>query len=199
MPPLLLNFPKSEKNKNTVFAKQNKLKLVVPCQGDEYVIREWLVYKLYNIITDKSFKAKLVQVDFEDSSIRRKTETHYCILIEDENKLAQRNKTFVWKRKMLPMKNINHDEFMQMAVFQYMIGNTDWGVLYLQNIVLITDDSTKAPLAIPYDFDHAGIVDALMRVLLKNWKFLQTLNGCTGDIVKVIKIILQRRLTCLTG
>ena len=72
MPPLLLNFPKSEKIKNSVFEKQNKLKLVVPCQGDEYVIKEWLVYKLYNIITEKSFRAKLVQVDFEDSSMRRK-------------------------------------------------------------------------------------------------------------------------------
>ena len=41
-----------------------------------------------------------------------------------------------------------------------MIGNTDWGCTYLQNIVLITKDSAKAPFAIPYDFDHAGIVDA---------------------------------------
>ena len=45
MPPLLLNFPKAEKIKNSVFENQSKLKLVVPCQGDEYVIREWLVYK----------------------------------------------------------------------------------------------------------------------------------------------------------
>ena len=53
MPPLLLSFPKSEKIKNSVFENQSKLKLVVPCQGDEYVIREWLVYKLYNIISRK--------------------------------------------------------------------------------------------------------------------------------------------------
>lgn len=160
MPPLLLNFPKNEEVKNSVFEKQNKLKLVVPCQGDDYVIAEWLVYKLYNIITEKSFKAKLVQVDFEDSSMRRKTETHYCILIEDEKKVAARNNAFVWKRKMLNMRDVDVDEFKKMAVFQYMIGNTDWGVPYLQNIVLITADSTKAPFAIPYDFDHAGIVDA---------------------------------------
>jgi hypothetical protein len=160
MPPLLLNFPKGEKTKKSVFEKQDKLKLVVPCQGDDYIIREWLVYKLYNLITEKSFKAELVQVDFEDSSNRRKAEMHYCILIEDENKMAKRNKTFVWKRKMLDMKDMDEDEFRKMAVFQYMIGNTDWGVMYLQNIVLITKDSATAPFAIPYDFDHAGIVDA---------------------------------------
>ena len=160
MPPLLLNFPKTEKIKNSVFEKQSKFKLVVPCQGDEYVIKEWLVYKIYNIISGMSFRAKLVLVDFEDSSMRRKTETHYCILLEDEKKVAERNKAFVWNRKMLTMKNTNGDEFRKMAVFQYMIGNTDWGVPYLQNIVLITTDSAKAPFAVPYDFDHAGIVDA---------------------------------------
>lgn len=160
MPPVLLHFSNSEKLKNTVFEKQNKLKLVVPCQGDEYVIREWLAYKVYNILTDKSFRARLAEVDFEDSLGQRKTETHYCILLEDEKKVAERNSAFVWNRKMVPMKSINSDEFKTMAVFQYMIGNTDWGVPYLQNIVLISKDSAKAPFAVPYDFDHAGIVDA---------------------------------------
>ena len=160
MPPLLLNFPKGKKTKKSIFEKQSKLKLVVPCQGDEYVIREWLVYKLYNLITDKSFKAKLVQVDFVDSLMRRKKETHYCILLEEDKKLAERNDAFVWKRKMFDMRDIDNSAFKEMAVFQYMIGNTDWGVLYLQNIVLITKDSTIQPFAVPYDFDHAGLVDA---------------------------------------
>jgi len=159
MPPLLLEFPK-EQHRRSVFKKQHKLKLVVPCQGDEYVIREWLVYKIYNLISEKSFKAKLVQVDFEDSLKQRKTETHYCILLEDEKQMAERNQSFVWKKKMLTMQSTNPLEFNKMAVFQYMIGNTDWGVPYLQNIVLITKDSLKTPIAVPYDFDHAGIVNA---------------------------------------
>jgi hypothetical protein len=159
MPPLLLEFPK-EQNKNSVFKKQNKLKLVVPCQGDDYVIKEWLVYKIYNLVSEKSFRAKLVQVDFEDSLKQRKTETHYCILLEDEKKMAERSDAFVWKPKMLNMKNTNEIEFRKMAVFQYMIGNTDWGIPFLQNIVLITKDSLMLPVAVPYDFDHAGIVDA---------------------------------------
>ncbi len=75
-------FPKGDQTKNTVFDYQNDLKLVVPCRGDDYVINEWLVYKLYNLLSDKSFKARLVQVDFEDSLKRKKTETHYCILLE---------------------------------------------------------------------------------------------------------------------
>lgn len=160
MPPLMLSFPKTDKIKGSVFQNQKKLKLVVPCQGDEYVVREWLVYKLYNLVTDKSFKARLVLVDFEDSLRKRATETHYCILLEDESRMAARNRSFVWNAKMQQMQNMERSEFTKMAVFQYMIGNTDWSVPYLQNIKLIKRDSAEAPFAVPYDFDHAGIVDA---------------------------------------
>jgi hypothetical protein len=47
-----------------------------------------------------------------------------------------------------------------MAVFEYLIGNTDWSVQYLQNIKLIGKDSMSIPSTVAYDFDHAGIVDA---------------------------------------
>jgi hypothetical protein len=81
-------------------------------------------------------------------------------LLEDEKKMADRSKSFIWDRKMLSMKAVDKKEFLMMAVFQYMIGNTDWSVPFLQNIKLVTDDTTHAPYAVPYDFDHAGIVDA---------------------------------------
>ncbi len=160
-PPIMLNFPKKEKLKSLLlFEKQNKLKLVVPCQGDEYVIREWLVYKLYNLLTEKSFRARLAQVEFEDSAAQRKTETHYCILLEDEIAVAERNKTSLINKKQILMENTNRMEFTKMAVFQYMIANTDWSVPYLQNIKLLSTDVTKPLYAVPYDFDHAGIVNA---------------------------------------
>ncbi|HSQ43531.1 MAG TPA: hypothetical protein VLM16_00955 [Ginsengibacter sp.] len=108
MPPLLLEFPK-EQNKKSIFKKEHKLKLVVPCQGDDYVIREWLVYKIFNLISEKSFRARLVQVDFEDSLKQRKPETHYCILLEDERKVAERNDSYVWKPKMFPMQSTNKE------------------------------------------------------------------------------------------
>ena len=50
-PPLLLNFPKHHADSAGLFMNQEKLKLVTHCQGDQYVIREWLVYKLYNLLT----------------------------------------------------------------------------------------------------------------------------------------------------
>jgi hypothetical protein len=160
MPPLLLNFDKVARLKSTEFEKQDKLKLVTPCKNDDYVIREYLVYKIYNLLSPYSFKARLVQVDFEDSVQKRKNETHYCILIEDEGRLAKRKGMFLWDKKMVFMENLHHDEFIKMAVFQYLIGNTDWSVPYLHNIKLLYKDSSAIPIAVPYDFDHSGIVNA---------------------------------------
>jgi len=47
------------------------------------------------------------------------------------------------------------------AIFQYMIGNTDWAVPVLHNIRLIypKNDSTARPFAVAYDFDFAGLVN----------------------------------------
>ncbi|MDP9229296.1 MAG: hypothetical protein M3O67_01330, partial [Bacteroidota bacterium] len=97
---------------------------------------------------------------FEDSLRKRKTETHYCFLLENEKEMAQRSKSFLVNKKMIRMENTDKDEFTKLAIFEYMIGNTDWEVQYLQNIKLISKDSSKAPITIPYDFDHAGIVSA---------------------------------------
>lgn len=160
MPPLLLNIMKESKLKTTVFEKQEKLKLVTPCSGDDYVVREYLVYKLYNLISPTCMRARLAKVTFEDSLGKAKTQTQYCILIEDDNKAAKRSGYFVLDKKMVRMEHVNPEEFTKMAVFEYLIGNTDWSVPYLHNIRLAFKDSTSIPIAIPYDFDHSGIVSA---------------------------------------
>lgn len=159
-PPLLLNFAKSSTPKNSVFYGQDKVKLVTPCRGDDYVIQEYLVYKLYNILTPMSFKARLVLVTYEDSVKSKSSNPNYGFLIEEESQMAARNLAVSIDKTGFSPKDMHKDDFLRMAVFQYMIGNTDWSIQYLQNIKLITSDSTKSPTPVPYDFDHAGIVRA---------------------------------------
>ena len=158
-PPLLLNIDKSAATNNSLFYNQQKLKLVMPCDGDEYVVREWLIYKLYNLITPKSFKAKLVRVTLDDAS-RKKPVSFYGILLEDENQMAQRNKEILVERQLLKPQNTEADAFLTMAMFQYMIGNTDWSVQYQQNIKLLAANTNAIPITVPYDFDHSGMVHA---------------------------------------
>jgi hypothetical protein len=159
-PPLLLNFAKSSTPTNSVFAGQDKVKLVTPCRGDEYVIHEYLVYKLYNLITPKSFKARLVKVIYQDTVKNKSSDPYYGILLEEEKQMAIRNLSRSMEKIGLRPESTQKEDFLKMAVFEYMIGNTDWSVQFQQNIKLIYDDSTSIPITIPYDFDHAGIVRA---------------------------------------
>lgn len=158
-PPLLLNF--SKETQNTLFEGQDKLKLVTPCRGDKYVVREYLVYKLYNQLTPRSFKVRLVKVTYEDpGSKSKKIEPLYGMLIEDEEQMAKRNNSVSVVGKLVRPDQTQRNDFLNMAVFEYMIGNTDWSVQYLQNVKLIASDSLSIPSTVPYDFDHAGIVGA---------------------------------------
>lgn len=159
-PPLFLNFKKSAIPKASIFRGQDKTKLVTSCRGDQYVINEYLVYKLYNIITPQSFKARLVKVTYLDTVKNKSSDPSYSILLEEEKQMAKRNKSISVAIEKLNPQRTQKEAFLKMAVFQYMIGNTDWGVQYQQNIKLITADSASIPITIPYDFDHAGIVRA---------------------------------------
>lgn len=158
-PPLLLNFSKKKDLPNP-FSGQDKIKLVTPCRADKYVIQEFQVYKLYNLITPKSLQARLTKVIFEDTVRAKTTQALYGILLEDDDQMASRNGSFVTEKKSVRPESTNRSDFLKMAVFEYLIGNTDWSVQYLQNIELIVSDSAAIPSTVAYDFDHAGIVRA---------------------------------------
>ena len=158
-PPLQLGFSKTSDSSSSFFPKKGSLKLVMPCNGDDYVIYEWLVYKLYNLVTPESFRARLVKVKLVDEKNKKMPESFYGIIMESESQMAARNHSITVKKGMRPQQMM-YQAFLKMAVFEYLIGNTDWSVEYRQNIKLIAADSLSLPVAVPYDFDHAGIVEA---------------------------------------
>lgn len=159
-PPLLLNFSIDD-IENTVFRGQDKLKLVMPCRGEKYVLREFYVYKLYNLLTERSFKVRLVRLIIEDQSEKAKQyDPLFCFLIEEEEQMAQRNQMTSLDKELIRPEKIEPDDFQRMAVFQYLIGNTDWSIQYRQNIKLMSSPEKENPIAVPYDFDHSGIVAA---------------------------------------
>ncbi len=80
----------------------------------------------------------------------------YCL--EEEDQMAKRNNSVAVERKIIPEQSAQQN-FLDMAVFEYLIGNTDWSVQYLQNIKLVAQDSTSVAFTVPYDFDHSGIVN----------------------------------------
>ncbi|MGK7369330.1 MAG: hypothetical protein ACNS64_03875, partial [Candidatus Halalkalibacterium sp. M3_1C_030] len=163
-PPLRMRF-ETESVVGTVFEGQKKLKLVTHCQTrrseyQQYVLQEYLIYRSYNIITDKSFRVRLAKITYKDSENRDDPFTRYGFILEDEDKMAER-----LGGRILEVENVHpdltHYELSNLlAIFQYMMGNTDWSIPGLHNIKLVMPVGEQTPYAIPYDFDWSGIVDA---------------------------------------
>ena len=156
-PPLLLSFPAA--NDSSFFPDSSSLKLVMPCKGEEFIVHEWLVYQLYNLVTPQSFRARLVRVNLQDLNNKKMPSPFYGVLLEEEKQMAKRNNMVLVKRKIKPQQTMT-EPFLRMAVFEYLVGNTDWSVEFLQNIKLIAADSLAKAIAVPYDFDLCGIVNS---------------------------------------
>ncbi len=163
-PPMQLNFKKPLYSDS---AKIKKLKLVTHCQQgsltDEYVMREYLVYKLFNAITDTSFRVRLLKVSYIDTKKNKKTLVKYGIFIEPIELLAKRTNSTIVKSPNLTQSHIEPDVMDRVAIFNYMISNWDWSIAGQHNVAVIKSmkyDNSVLGIAIPYDFDLTGIVNA---------------------------------------
>ena len=191
--PLRIKFPKTGIDPQNIFKEQRKMKLVMPCKGEKYVIHEYLVYKLYNLVTPKSFRARLVKVKLENNQKKKQKPAVYGILLEEEKQMAKRNEMVAVEKKLRPTQ-VQRDSFLTMAVFEYLIGNTDWSIQYMQNIKFLATDSIATPYAVPYDFDHAGIVSApyaksSVALKMKSIKERRYRGYCTKSLHKFEPII----------
>lgn len=159
-PPLKFNFKKHEAPEHSLFAGQPELKLVVPCQGEQYVIREYLTYKLYNLFTDYSFNVRLVRLTFDDSVRDQTKDPRYGFIIEDKHVLAARSGASLIERDRLRPEIVNQEHFLRMSVFAYLIGNTDWSIQFLHNVEMLFLNEEKVFVSVPYDFDLVGLVSS---------------------------------------
>lgn len=159
-PPLMFNFKKHEVPESSPFSGTSKMKVVVPCADEKYVLREYLVYKMYNLLTDYSFRVRLIRLAYHDTKRDKVSEPVYAFLIEDEDDLAARSKAGLYKKNNLRPENIEQEAFLRMSVFAYMIGNTDWSIQFQHNMKIIFLEDQKEFIAVPYDFDLAGIVSS---------------------------------------
>lgn len=164
VPPLRLNFKKKQVAK-TVFAGQDKLKLVTHCRNgsdrfQQLVLKEYAIYRAYAGLTERSFKTRLAEITYVDSRNRRKRITRYGFLIEDEDRMAERNGAKIVSGATIHPEATDRETMTLLTVFQYMIGNTDFVVTTRHNIRVIFEPSTSTLYAVPYDFDWAGLVDA---------------------------------------
>jgi len=163
-PPLRMKFNKATSS-YSLFHGQDKLKIVGHCRNSnprfqQMVFQEYMIYKAYQIFTPESFRVRLARITYKDSAKEVKNLTEYVFFIEDFEKMAKRNGKIPLYKERIHQDHTMINKVTRLAVFQYMVGNTDWGVPTLHNIKMIAKTPTSRPVPVPYDFDWASLVNA---------------------------------------
>ena len=172
VPPIKIRFF-TDKPENDSLADINELKLVVNCRNamldEQLVRREHLAYELYNIFTDESFRTKSANVVMREAGKKRNSLQTTAFFIESQREMAARLGGKALKSRIFSPRVCDSLAYTRMSVFQFMIGNTDWGAYTRHNVKVIAYRNRRI-VVIPYDFDYSGLVDADYAVPSKDSK-----------------------------
>jgi len=143
-----------------------RMKMVVRCknaaQYEPYVLKEYLVYKIYNIITPLSYRVRLVRLTIIDTGKGNEVTEDWAFLQEPDELMTLRLDGKMIENDELSMSRVNPEAINSLSLFQYMIGNADYSVTGGHNLNILVLNSGNPPgfLPVPYDFDFSGLVNA---------------------------------------
>ena len=162
-PPVKIKFDHSTLGPENLKAYKT-LKLVTHCGDQEslagLVQKEYLAYKLYNLITEESFEVQMVKVTWEDTEGSMEVGEQWGFIIEHEDELADRLGGAIYDQFGVSDDDLNYDNLIRHGLFQRMIGNEDWNLEMNKNVKLVKDHTSKDITVVPYDFDFSSIVKA---------------------------------------
>ncbi|MCF8230890.1 MAG: hypothetical protein K9J27_01780 [Bacteroidales bacterium] len=168
-PPLSLKFP--DDNNETVFEDVTKLKLVVHCRKakrfEQYVVKEYLCYRLFNLLTDTSFRVRAARINYVNAPTGDTLYTRFGFFIERTRHIRDRMGCRKVRNKQTNIKWLNDYQAHRLSLFQYMIGNSDWSVYSGHNTKRMKSKGNY--YAIPYDFDWSGFVNTTYAVPHPNY------------------------------
>ncbi len=169
-PPLRIRI-QEKPSESSLFHKQRSLKLVTHCRDNEsyeqIAMREYTTYRLYNLFTPESLKVRLVRVTYRDGGDVEAQRMGF--LIEDIDDAARRLGGKEIDVARVKSAALNADDAARYALFQYMIGNTDWAMIagpagsdccHNSKLVGAGKEARSDLTPVPYDFDGTGLVNA---------------------------------------
>ncbi len=125
----------------------------------ELLLREYLVYQLYQELSDLSLRTLLARIHYRNER-SGEDRIRLAILMEDDGQLAARHGLTLVDPLSVPVSSMRPDDEIRVALFQYMIGNVDWGYQPGRNIEILRIGDGAEHIPVPYDFDFSAIVDA---------------------------------------
>jgi ATP:ADP antiporter, AAA family len=161
VPPLFVSFRGD--TDGTPFEGQSMLPLTTHCRAkpadyEQYVLKEYLAYRIYNVLADKSLRVRLARIRYRDARRGRSVE-RYAFFTEHFESLAARHGAELRQAEQFDSAEADPRELATFELFQYLIGNTDWSIVAGHNVTYLRS-ADGIVTAIPYDFDFAGVVDA---------------------------------------
>jgi hypothetical protein len=169
-PPLRIRFAKAA-TQGTVFEGQRSLKMVTHCrsgpQFEQYYVMEMLAYRIYNLLTDLSYRVRPLDITYLDTRNSKADGPRFAFVIEDTGDMAKRNGLKPDSAPKFELDDFDAAGISRLMMFQYLIGNTDFAVLSgpqpdecCHNTRVVGAGDAHGRVAVPYDFDSAGIVAA---------------------------------------
>jgi len=156
-PPMWIRFSKSTFN-------HHKFKWVNLCRNDKALrhclLKEYLAYKLYQLVTDHSFDVRLFEVTFTKPETSDTTLSCHGFMIEPLKELSRRTESTEYNPLIVRSRILQREHYALVALFQYLIGNTDWHIDNAHNLKFLKSRPTKSIIVVPYDFDYSGFVGA---------------------------------------
>ena len=143
-----------------------KLKVVIRCKSSNshkyYVLREYLTYQIWNLLSPYSFNTRLIRLKIIDTGRKDKESENWAFIIEPEAMMAERNNCMSIKSDKLSLKTVNKEWMDKVAFFSYMVGQADYSVTGRHNLKILTSKEYGPTgfIPVPYDFDYCGFVDA---------------------------------------
>lgn len=170
-PPLALSV-KKKAAEGTIFEGQKSLKIVTHCRSSPvyrgYLVQEYGIYRAFNVLTETSFRVRLLNVTYRDSANPEFEIAEQAFFIESIGDVASRNGMQRKRVSGTAIAQLDAAYAALSAMFQFMIGNTDWSVRRSpagsdcchNGRVLGLAGEDSGWKVIPYDFDQAGLVNA---------------------------------------
>lgn len=165
MAPFWLNIRKANVG-NEYLQDVKKIKIVTHCNGgksaDKYVLKEYLGYKIYNILSPVSFRVRLIRMTYVDTGRKNKITEGWAFMIEPEEMVGECNDGLVIKKDDLAMSLMKPADMDIVSLYMYMIGNSDFSVAGRHNLKILglPGFGSEGYTPVPYDFDYSGLVDA---------------------------------------
>ncbi|HEY0996891.1 MAG TPA: hypothetical protein VGD77_12930 [Gemmatimonadaceae bacterium] len=162
-PPLRLDLPRKLTG-GTPFEGLDRPKLVNYCRptatGEQYVLAELQLYRVYALLTPYSHRVRLLRITYADSAgdRGRGRGPSWGFLVEEPKALAARAGMPRFEIQGVVGQELDPYQSALMSMFQYLIGNTDFGISGLHNVELLQRGEVFYP--VPYDFDYAGAINA---------------------------------------